>query len=84
MEDKQGFSDMKDKEETWRDWHDRLVGISMALSPLLLGMSLLIIGLQDSLWRAAIGAAAFAWWAHVSNESKKHLEHLVEEAASGS
>jgi len=84
MVNDEGFSDMKDKEETWLDWHDRLVGISLALSPVLLGMLLLIICLQDSLWRAAVGAAAFAWWAHVSNQSQKHLEHLVEEAYNGS
>jgi len=84
VENNEGFSDMKDKEETWRDWHDQLVGISMALSPVLIGLFMLIIGLQDSLWRGVVGAAAFAWWAHVSNESQKHLEHLVEEAQSGS
>jgi len=70
---------MKDKEERWRDWHDQLVGVSMALSPLLLGMLLLIIGLQDSLWRAVVGAVAFVWFAHVSKEIQKHMERIAKE-----
>jgi len=79
MEDKNGFSDMKDKGETFQEQKNQVIGILQITSPVILGILCLFIGFKGTLWQRLAGSIIFAVYAYVYDRSKAHMKAIAKE-----